>query len=256
MSASLRIEKTGAITRMTLNRPEAMNALLPETHDALHDAFNDFGKDTSQLVCVITGAGDRAFCAGTDLKALEDYRPYPASGYAGIVERFDLDKPVIAAVNGFALGGGFELALACDIIIASETAKFGLPEPLVGAVALGGGLHRLPRQIGLKRAMGMILTSRMISAATALEYGLVNEVVPPEALMTCVQSWCDDILRASPASIRASKQTLRRGLDEDSLATALKQQASYPAFQDWQRSPDAIEGPRAFAEKRAPKWQS
>jgi enoyl-CoA hydratase/carnithine racemase len=205
---------------------------------------------------VVTGAGDRAFCAGSDLKAAVSgwHREYPKNGYAGLIERFDCPKPIIAAVNGLALGGGFEVALACDIIIASENASFGLPEPLVGAVALGGGVHRLARQIGLKQAMGMILTSKRVSAAEGLRLGFVNEVVAPDELMAATQQFCAEILKVSPMSIRASKETVMRGLDESGVAEAMRNQGSYRAFADWQRSDDAKEGPRAFAEKRSPKW--
>ena len=253
--SDIEITKTDHVTTITLNRPAAMNALLPQMHDDLHSAFDDFAADKSQRICVITGAGDRAFCAGSDLKAVKDQGPYPRSGYAGLIERFDLDKPVIAAVNGLALGGGFEIALAADMIIATNKAKFGLPEPKVGAVALGGGLHRLPRQIGMKTAMGLILTGRFIAADKALTLGLVNEVVDPENLMQTVDKWCADILANSPVAIRASKQSVMRGLDEPSLEAAMRNQGGYPAFADWQKSADAREGPRAFAEKRKPKWQ-
>ena len=181
--SDIEIAKTDHVTTITLNRPAAMNALLPQMHEDLQAGFDDFAADKSQRICVITGAGDRAFCAGSDLKAVKDQGPYPRSGYAGLIERFDLDKPIIAAVNGLALGGGFEIALAADIIIAANTAKFGLPEPKVGAVALGGGLHRLPRQIGMKKAMGLILTGRFIAADEALALGLINEVVAPDNLM-------------------------------------------------------------------------
>tara|TARA_R110001606_G_scaffold139185_7_gene277648 strand:+ start:4554 stop:5330 length:777 start_codon:yes stop_codon:yes gene_type:complete len=245
------------ITTITLNRPEVMNAINHEMHHELQAAFDDFAKDDEQLICVVTGSGRKAFCAGSDLKAAvtEGHKGYPVNGYAGLIERFDLDKPIIAAVNGFALGGGFEVALACDIIIASDNAGFGLPEPLVGAVALGGGLHRLARQIGLKQAMGMVLTSRRVSAAEALRLGFVNAVVPEAELKSEVARWCDDILRASPMSIRASKQTIHRGLEETGVAAAMARQSDYPAFAAWQNSEDAREGPLAFAEKRPPQWK-
>ena len=158
-------------------------------------------------------------------------------------------------MNGLALGGGFEVALACDIIIASENASFGLPEPLVGAVALGGGLHRLARQIGLKQAMGMILTSRRVSAADGYRMGFVNEVVPASELKLATHRWSAEILRASPMSIRASKQTVGLGLSEPSVESAMNNQENYPAFAKWRSSEDAQEGPRAFAEKRQPVWK-
>lgn len=251
------VEGNGPVTIVTLNRPEVMNAINAQMHHELQAAFDAFAADAEQLVCVVTGAGDRAFCAGSDLKAAvaDGHRDYPASGYAGLIERFDCPKPIIAAVNGLALGGGFEVALACDIIIASEGASFGLPEPLVGAVALGGGVHRLARQIGLKQAMGMILTSRRVSAAEGLRMGFVNEVVAADQLQATAARWCAEILRASPMSIRASKEAVYRGLDESGVAEAMRNQKSYPAFAAWAESDDAREGPRAFVEKRPPVWK-
>lgn len=250
------VATTDRVTTITLNRPEVMNALNPAMHAELQEAFDGFAADAEQFICVVTGAGDRAFCAGSDLKAAVagGHRGYPKNGYAGLIERFDCPKPIIAAVNGVALGGGFEVALACDIIIASESASFGLPEPLVGAVALGGGVHRLARQIGLKQAMGIILTSKRVSAAEGLRLGFVNEVVPGAELMSCVSRFCTEILKASPLSIRASKESVMRGLDEPGVAEAMRNQSGYPAFATWQRSDDAKEGPRAFAEKRSPNW--
>lgn len=249
------VAQKAEVTTVTLNRPAAMNAITPDMHNVLQAAFDAFAADDTQRICVIKGAGERAFCAGSDLKTVDQQGAYPSSGYAGLIERYDLNKPLIAAVNGLALGGGFEIALACDIIVASETASFGLPEPLAGVVALGGGLHRLPRQIGLKQAMGMILTGQSVDAAQAESLGLVNQVVAPEALEGAVETWCEAILRASPMAVRASKQTVMRGLEEPSLAAALQNQAGYPAYRDWAQSDDMREGPRAFAEKRKPKWQ-
>jgi crotonobetainyl-CoA hydratase len=224
-------------------------------HHELQAAFDDFAADPDQFVAVVTGAGARAFCAGSDLKALDRHGGYPKNGYAGLIERFDLTKPVIAAVNGLALGGGFEVALACDVIVAADTASFGLPEPLVGAVALGGGLHRLARQIGLKQAMGLILSSRRIGAEEGFRMGFVNEVVPADQLEATVERWYADILRGSPMSIRASKETVMRGLSEPDVAAAMRAQAEYPAYAAWRSSEDAQEGPKAFAEKRPPAWK-
>src|SRR6516165_840635 len=219
----IRIERQGAVTTITLNRPQAMNSITPDMHHELQAAFDAFAADDGQRVCVVTGAGEKAFCAGSDLKAMAagQVRPYPKNGYAGLIERYDLAKPVIAAVNGLALGGGFEIALACDVVIAADTASFGLPEPLVGAVALGGGLHRLPRQIGLKQAMGLILSSRRVSAEEGFRMGFVTEVVPAGQLQPAVDRWCADILRASPMSIRASKDTVMRGLSEPDIEAAM-----------------------------------
>jgi crotonobetainyl-CoA hydratase len=204
---------------------------------------------------VLTGSG-RAFCAGSDLKAAVTEGPgaYPPHGYAGLIERFDCPKPFIAAVNGLALGGGFELALACDIIIAAESASFGLPEPLVGAVALGGGLHRLTRQVPLKQAMGMILAARQVGAEEGYKLGFVTEMVSDAELETAVARWCAAIVRGSPVSIRTSKQVVMQGLAEPGIEAAMRAQPHSPAFQAWAQSDDAREGPRAFAEKRAPRW--
>ncbi len=193
------VERAGRVTTITLSRPERLNAINPDRHDELEAAFNAFAADPDQFVCVVTGAG-RGFCAGSDLKAVSegDYRPYPAHGYAGLIERFDCPKPIVAAVNGLALGGGFEVALACDVIIAAESARFGLPEPLVGAMALGGGVHRLARQIGMKQAMGMMLSARQVDAAEGLRMGFVNEVVPDADLGAATLRFCDAVLKCSP----------------------------------------------------------
>lgn len=231
-----------------------MNAITPDMHRVLDAAFDAFAADETQRVAVVTGAGTKAFCAGSDLKSGLG-KDYPKGGYAGIGNRFDLNKPVIAMVNGITLGGGFELALACDLIIASSKASFGLPEPLVGAVALGGGLHRLPRQIGLKRAMELILTSKRVSAVEGRELGFVNAVVAPEKLEEIVESYCEMILKGAPGAIEASKATVRRGLDETDLETAMNNQERYPEFSLWRNSEDAMEGINAFIEKRAPNWK-
>jgi|TARA_B110000483_G_scaffold55573_1_gene69468 enoyl-CoA hydratase/carnithine racemase len=253
----IEVTKNNHVTSVLLNRPDAMNAITPEMHHELQAAFDDFASDSDQFVAVIRGAGERAFCAGSDLKniAAGGFKAYPKSGYAGLIERFDLNKPLIAAVDGFALGGGFEVALACDIIIASNRSSFGLPEPLVGAVALGGGVHRLARQIGLKQAMGMVLTADSVSAEEGFRMGFVTQIVEPDALDATVIEVCEKILRCAPLSVAASKEAILVGLGEPDIATAICEQENYPAFYKWRRAEDTVEGPKAFAQKRAPNWQ-
>ena len=253
----VKVDREGPITVVTLNRPEVMNALHSPAHIELDEVFNGFAADPEQWVAIVTGAGERAFSAGNDLKyqAAGGERRAMPSGFAGLTSRFDNLKPVIAAVNGVAMGGGFEIALACDLIIASENAVFALPEPRVGLAALAGGLHRLPRQIGLKRAMGMILTALRVSAREGLELGFVNEVVPPGELMAAARRWAGLIIECSPMSIRASKQAVMKGLDEPTLEAALGGQNRYEAVAALYRSEDFVEGPKAFAEKRPPQWK-
>jgi crotonobetainyl-CoA hydratase len=249
------VERNGPVTTITLNRPEVMNALHSEAHFELHEVFDAFAADPDQWVGIVTGAGDRAFSAGNDLKhqATGGKMGSPPSGFAGLTSRFDLNKPLIAAVNGIAMGGGFEIALACDLIIASDKAVFALPEPKVGLAALAGGLHRLPRQIGLKRAMGMILTARRVSAQEGETLGFVNEVAPHADLLTVANRWAQMICECSPMSIRASKQAIQMGLEER-LDQAIGGQFKYPAVAELFKSADFVEGPMAFAQKRAPKW--
>jgi enoyl-CoA hydratase/carnithine racemase len=253
----VRVDREGPITVVTLNRPEVMNALHSPAHFELDQVFNDFAADPEQWVAIVTGAGERAFSAGNDLKhqAGGGAMGSPPSGFAGLTSRFDLNKPLIAAVNGVAMGGGFEIALACDIIIAADSAVFALPEPRVGLAALAGGMHRLPRAIGLKRAMGMILTARRVPAAEGQELGFVNAVVPAADLMDEARRWAQMICECSPMSIRASKEAVMKGLDEPSLEAAIRGQGKYPAVGALFQSEDFREGPQAFSQKRAPEWK-
>jgi acetyl-CoA C-acetyltransferase len=256
-----RVEREGVVTIVTIDRAEVMNCLSPAANAELAEVFEAFEADPSQWVAIITGAGDKAFCTGNDLKFTakamargESIRP-PLTGFAGLTSRFQRGKPVIAAVNGLALGGGFEIALACDLIVAAETAQFALPEPKVGLAALAGGLLRLPRQIGLKQAMGIILTGRRVTAREGLALGFVNQVTSPEMLMSEARRWAAEISQNSPMSIRASLEIVRRGLEEPTLADADVQQYRYAAARALFASDDFVEGPRAFAEKRPPQWR-
>jgi crotonobetainyl-CoA hydratase len=259
--ATLIVTRDGRVTTITMNRPDAMNAVDLAMHEEMQAALDDFADDPAQYICVITGAGARAFCAGSDLKAAARRADpvlghYPAGGYAGLTARRDLAKPGIAAVNGVALGGGFEIALACDIIIAADTAKFGLPEPRVGAIALAGGLHRLARQIGLKPAMAMALMGDIVSAAEGVRLGFVNQAVPAAELSQAVRAVCEKILACAPLAVRASKAAMLRGLGEADVFAALAAQPGYPEVADWRQAEDTREGPRAFAEKRPPQWRA
>jgi enoyl-CoA hydratase/carnithine racemase len=249
------VEHEGPVTIVTINRPAVYNALHRPAHLELHDAFDRFAENPDRWVAIITGAGGKAFCAGNDLKhqAGGGARGWGASGFGGLSHRLDLTKPVIAAVNGFAMGGGFEIVLACDLVIAAENATFALPEPSVGLAATAGGLLRLPREIGMKRAMGMILTGRRVGAQEGFSLGLVNEVVSEGQAVTGAKRWAQEILKLSPMSIRASKQVTMRGL-EMSLEQGLKEQLLLPAVKAMLSSEDFVEGPKAFAEKRKPIW--
>ena len=189
------VESSNHILTVKLNRPDRLNALHPLANAELGEVFDDFANNDDLWVAIITGEG-RGFSAGNDLRyQAEGGKRVPTPrGFAGLTSRFDLTKPVIGAVNGVAMGGGFEIALACDLIIASDKATFALPEPKVGLAALAGGLNRLPRVIGSKRALGMILTGRHVSAEEGFQLGFVNEVVPHDQLMARTLEWAQMIL--------------------------------------------------------------
>lgn len=249
-------KKVDRISYVTINRPECLNALHPPANYELYQAFCDFRDDPESWVAILTGTGNRAFSSGNDLRHAakhwkERESPGPHIPFGGITSGFDCWKPIIAAVNGYALGGGFELALACDIIISSDNAEMGLPEPKVGLIAAAGGVHRLPRTIPLKLAMGMMLTGRRISANEAQHLGIVNEVTPLATLMSTAQRWAAEILELAPMSIRATKQMAIQGLDWP-LDIALNRK--YTEQQKFEASKDRIEGPLAFSEKRKPIW--
>jgi enoyl-CoA hydratase/carnithine racemase len=256
----IKVEKKEHITIVTINRPDVMNAISPPTSAELDNAFNEFDEDPEAWICIVTGAGDRAFSAGNDLKyqaqhgveKMREIMKGVKGGFAGITSRYDCYKPFIAAVNGLALGGGFEIALACDIIIAVEEAVFGLPEPRVGLIPGAGGVHRLPRQIPYHLAMDMIMTSKRINAQQAMQYGIVSEVVPRAELLSTAEKKAAEILLGAPLSIRACKEATLKGLGVP-LEEALK--TTYPGQIAMRKSEDLIEGPRAFAEKRPPKWK-
>ena len=258
MMTSVHVARHGALYQVTLDRPRA-NAVDAAMSRALYVAFRAFQDDPEARVAILTGAGDRFFCAGWDLKAGAEGEDGEADhgpgGFAGITEFFDLDKPVIAAVNGLAFGGGFELALACDLIVAAEGAEFALPESGLGLVANAGGVQRLPRRIAPALAMELLLTGRRVAAGEALRLGLVNQVAPLGSLMSAAREFAATIASKAPLATRAAKALVRAGeglsVEEAFAAMRSGRVAVYEALL---ASQDAREGPRAFAEKRPPVW--
>jgi dehydration protein DpgD len=257
----VRYDKTGHVARVTLDRPAVLNAMDLRTHRELAAVWDDIEADDDIRVAVLTGAGDRSFSVGQDLHETARLNAEGAApttfgsrgrpGWPRLTERFELSKPVVARVNGYALGGGFELALACDIVVAAEHAVFALPEVRLGLVPGAGGAFRLARQIPLKIAMGHLLTGRRMTADQALRYGLVNDVVPAAELDDRVTDWTDDLVRSAPLSVRALKQSVLASLDmplPQAFATRFSWEERRLA------GPDALEGPQAFAERRDPVW--
>ncbi len=248
----------GHVARVTIDRPERRNAIDAATERRLLEVWNGIEANRDVRCVVLTGTGDRAFCAGADMKDDEgneglDYWAEPrANGFGGIALRTTLDVPVVARVNGFALGGGFEMVLGCDIVVACDDAEMGLPEARVGRLPLDGGIVRLPRRISHSRAMGMLLTGRRIPAATLVEWGLVNEAVPRAELDAAVDRWVADILACAPLSLRAIKQIVQRTAH---LSPAEAQSLKLPALVEALRSEDSNEGVQAFVEKRSPVWK-
>lgn len=257
----VRYDKRDGIAYVTIDRPAVLNAMDQRTHEELAAVWDDFEADDGLRVAVLAGAGDRAFSVGQDLRERARLNAAGAApttfgsrgqpGWPRLTERFALTKPVLARVDGYALGGGFELALACDIVVASDRSVFALPEVRLGLVPGAGGAFRLARQLPLKTAMGVLLTGRRMTADVALGFGLVNDVVPAERLDACVRGWTDDLVRAAPLAVRAIKEAVMRSLD---LPLAEAFTATYAWEQRRMDSADAVEGPRAFAEKRAPHW--
>ncbi|MBO3681296.1 enoyl-CoA hydratase-related protein [Streptomyces sp. NEAU-YJ-81] len=254
----VRYEKRDHVAVVTLNRPDRMNALHLEAHLELKEVWEDFRDDPEMWVAILTGAGDRAFCAGNDLKVTAertaeggDLQGEKRPPFGRITRDFDCPKPIIAAVNGVAAGGGLELVLACDIVVAADHARLGLPEPKVGLFAGAGGAHRLARQIPFKVAMGMLLTGDLVEAHEAHRIGLVNEVVPADELMSTARSWADRITRCSPLSVKLTKEAV---FDAQFVSIDEAFRKDDDRRERLLASHDFVEGPRAFAEKRAPQW--
>ncbi|MGW4326457.1 enoyl-CoA-hydratase DpgD [Nocardia sp. NPDC004573] len=254
---TIHYEKIGRVAHITMRRPEVLNAMNSQMHEELSEVWDDFEADRETRVAVLSGAGDRAFSVGQDLKESSANTPttfgsYGKPGWPRLTERFELSKPIIAKVRGYALGGGFELALACDIIVAATDAVFGLPEATLGLVPGAGGVFRLSRQLPWHTAMGLLISGRSLAAARAFELGLVNDVVPPDELDDCVAGWTSDIARCSPLSVRAIKEAATKA-EGRPLAEAFTTRYRWEERRAASRHP--AEGRLAFREKREPRWR-
>jgi crotonobetainyl-CoA hydratase len=255
-------EQRGNVLLITINRPEARNAVNAAVHLGIGEALERAESDPEIRVVILTGAGDKAFCAGADLVALSrgeriapQDKAQAAWGFAGFVQH-PVSKPVIAAVNGFALGGGTELALASDMVIAAETAQFGLPEVKRGLIAAAGGAFRLMQQLPPKIALEFLMTGEPFSAARAAELGLVNKVVPAECLLEKAFALAERIAVNAPLSVQASKRIALQIIDHHRAAEDGFWAQNAAEMRTLMQSEDAREGPRAFAEKRAPVWKA
>ncbi|BCK68050.1 enoyl-CoA hydratase [Streptomyces libani subsp. rufus] len=257
----VRYEKRGHVAYVTLDRPDVLNAMDLRMHTELAKIWEDFEADDDIWVGVLTGAGERSFSVGQDLKELvrrveegtatATFGSRGKPGWPRLTERFSMSKPLIARVNGYALGGGFELAMACDMVIAAEHAEFALTEARLGLMAGAGGVFRLTRQAPFRVAMGHLMTGRRMSATRAYELGLVNEVAPVDRLDDCLDGWLEDVLSCAPLSLRAIKEAA-------TVSATMPLEQAFATRYVWEEqrmlSRDSEEGPRAFVEKRSPKW--
>ena len=252
MADELLRERRGHIELLTINRPEARNAMNRACAIALSDALDEIETDDDVWVVVLTGAGDKAFCAGMDLKGFAKGE-FPATdkGFGGMTQR-EFPKPIIAAANGSALAGGLELMISCDMVVAADHAKFGIPEAARGLVAGAGGLIRLPKRIPLTIAYEMALTAEPLDAARAYELGLVNRVVPGDQVLPTAMALAERIAKNAPLAVRTSKDVMRRAVELSEADAWVINNAAFGAIG---RSSDAMEGAIAFAEKREPNWQ-
>ena len=259
MKEAVNFEVHGEVILITLDRPKA-NAIDAKTSHELGDAFIEFRDDDNLRVAIITGAGNRFFCGGWDLKAASEGEAVDADfgpgGFAGLTELWDLNKPVIAAVNGLAVGGGFELALAADLIIASSNAEFFVPEATLGIIPDSGGVLRLPRRLPKSVAMDLLMTGRRMNVDEAEHYGLVNKSCPQDDLINQALEWGNQISKSAPLSLAAIKSVIRSTEMMDLKdAYDLMRSGKIEAYHKMLNSEDAKEGPLAFSEKRFPKWK-
>ena len=257
---SIDIATHGSILEITINRPTAMNALDASANDSLKKVWEKLIADPKLQIAILTGAGDKAFCAGADLKSLiPAYHQAARQGGAadwnfggGLARGLDIPKPIIAAINGHCLAGGLEMALACDIRLCTPNARFGLAEVKWGIIPGAGGTQRLPRAVPLGWALEMILTGDPIAAEEAFRIGLVNRIVPAEALLASARALAERIASRGPLAVRAAKEAVYYGLGRDLRAGMARE---HSLFQRVLASEDASEGPRAFAERRLPRFK-
>ena len=259
MKEAVNFEVHGEVVLITLDRPKA-NAIDAKTSHELGDAFIEFRDDDNLRVAIITGAGNRFFCGGWDLKAASEGEAVDADfgpgGFAGLTELWDLNKPVIAAVNGLAVGGGYELSRAADLIIASSNAEFFVPEATLGIIPDSGGVLRLPRRLPKSVAMDLLMTGRRMNVDEAEHYGLVNKSSPQDDLFNQALEWGNQISKSAPLSLAAIKSVIRSTEMMDLKdAYDLMRSGKIEAYHKMLNSEDAKEGPLAFSEKRFPKWK-
>ncbi len=265
MAEGVKVVRDGHVLEVTLDRPK-VNAIDVPTSQALAAAFRELHEDPELRVAILTGGGERIFSAGWDLKALNqgemqldswwESDDYGVGGFTGLTENWFLNKPVIAAINGLAIGGGFEMAMGCDLLIAAEHVEFGLPEMPLGIVPDAGALQRLPRRIPHNIAMEMFLLGRRMTAAEAAHYGLVNKVVPGAQLMEAVREWAASIAWSAPLAMQSVKE-VQRTIECVALEQAFHKMRTdpMPTYRKMLKSEDAAEGVAAFVEKRAPKFK-
>jgi enoyl-CoA hydratase/carnithine racemase len=247
----VKISREGRVLIITLARPDVLNSLNAEACFELDKIWDDFAADPELWIAIVTGEG-RAFCAGHDLADAPD-EPMPKSGWAGIAERPPINKPIIAAINGHAFGGGCEIALTADILVMDEKAKIALSEPKVGAIALGGGAQRLVRRIPTAVAMSMLLTGRSMDAVEAERWGLVNEIAPHGQALAAARRWADAILACSPLAVQHTKRLAIESLEAELHQTiATRSRELIPQVFSWE---DTKEGIDAFLDKRPPVWR-
>lgn len=259
MEQAIAVTRIGHVALVTIDRPRRMNALDPVVSEELSAVWDQIRDDDDIWAAVLTGAGERAFCVGFDLKwsAENPNRPLEEltgpNGFGGLTRRQDLYKPIIAAVRGYCLGGGFEIALSCDLIVAGQGASFGCPEPKVGNVAAWGGVQRLARMLPRSAANRVLLLGQNLTAADASDLGIVHQVVPDDAVVDMAVALAEDMCKSAPLALQATKALYLEALEKP-LTTCIAGSPFHPAMVKLQASADHAEGIRAFAERREPRW--